>query len=319
MQLDDESFFELAALAPQDWSERLERIGDDLGYCQRLGDRHRAFFSDQGPVLLVTFETVAGLRARQTDQLPLGHAIAQPRGWSSLAIIADADTWYRDPAVYAYFDRLVDDAFFEDFDRVVFYGAGMAGYAAASFAVTAPGATVIAVQPQATLEPRFAGWDNRFLRMRRTAFTDRYGFAPDMLEGAGEAFVIYDPLEPLDAMHAALFRKPFVRLLPCAGLGTNVEALLFEFELLAPMLSAACEGRFDALAFWRLYRARRNSPRYLRMLSSRLEADDRPWLNALMCRNVVRRLNGPRFRARLATLEAALEARGTPLPPPREG
>jgi hypothetical protein len=43
----------------------------------------------------------------------------------------------------------VDDGFFDEFEQVIFYGSGSSGYAAAAFSVAAPGATVIAVQPQA--------------------------------------------------------------------------------------------------------------------------------------------------------------------------
>jgi hypothetical protein len=49
--------------------------------------------------------------------------------------------------------------FFDDFDQVVFYGAGQCGYAAAAFSVATPGATVVAIQPQATLDPRVTEWD----------------------------------------------------------------------------------------------------------------------------------------------------------------
>ena len=49
------------------------------------------------------------------------------------------DTWFRDNRVYGYFDRLIADGFFEDFDTVIFYGAGSCGYAAAAFSVAAPG------------------------------------------------------------------------------------------------------------------------------------------------------------------------------------
>lgn len=314
MQTESDASTDLAALSPAEWAARLDKIGDEAGYCTSLGGHHRVFFADQGPVLLVTFETVAEIRARQADQLPMGFAIASARGWSSLAIIADSDTWFRDRAVYGYFDRLVDDAFFEDFDRVVFYGAGMAGYAAAAYAVASPGATVVALAPQATLDPRIAGWDHRFAQMRRTSFTDRYGYAPDMLDGAGEAFIAYDPLEPMDAMHAALFRKPFVTTLPCPAMGANLATGLANLGLIEPMLVAACEGRFSTQVFWRLYRARRNSTRYLRLLAARTDTAGRPLLTALLCRNVVRRLGAPRFRNRLEALLPELAAMGITLP-----
>ncbi len=303
--------------ADKEWFARLEELGEDAGYYQRLGDRHSAFFLDQEATLLVTFETVQSIRQTQPDQMPLGYRIAKGRDWSHLCLIADGETWYRDKAVYAYFDRLVDDAFFEDFDHVVFYGAGMAGYAAAAFSVTAPGATVIAVQPQATLTPLIAGWDPRWTEMRRTSFTDRYGYAPDMTEGAGPVFVIYDPEQVLDAMHAALFTRPHVTPLPCRHLGRDIAAALDEMHILPSMLAAACTGTFDARMFSIFYRSRRNYRPYLRGLLSNLERDGRAYLAALLCRSVVARMEAPKMKARLAQLENDLAMMGQKLPGPR--
>ena len=64
------------------------------------------------PILLVTFETVATLRATSPNSHPFGWELFKENGWSHLSIISDGDTWFRDPKVYAYFDRLVDDGFF---------------------------------------------------------------------------------------------------------------------------------------------------------------------------------------------------------------
>ena len=106
---------------------------------------------------------------------------------------------------------LVYDEFFDDFNQVVFYGAGPRGYAAAAFSVAAPGATIAAPQPQATLDPRVTEWDDRHLKIRRTHFTSLYGYAPDMLDAAKQAYVIYDPYERLDAAHAAMFTRSNVK------------------------------------------------------------------------------------------------------------
>lgn len=297
----------------KDWLRRIEDLGELEGYYEPLGAHHHALFADRGPVLLVTFELREAIRARD-EQLPLGYVLAEAANHSSLTLVADQESWFRDSAIYAYFDRLIDEGFFEDFDRVVFYGVGSCGYAAAAYSVAAPGATVIALAPQATLEPRLTAWEHRFEAARRLCFTDRYGFAPDMLEGVGAGYVIYDPAIAADAMHAALLARPCVTLLPCRFLGANAELLLSEFDLLEPMLSLACEGQFSAADFWQLYRARRTSPRYLRQLLGRLDMAGRPWLEALACRNAVMRLNGPRFRARLATLEEELALAGHSLP-----
>lgn len=308
-----------ASSADADWFARMEEIGEEAGYFQRLGSRHSALFLDEAPILLVTFETVQSIRQTQPGQLPVGYQIAKGRGWSHLCLIADGDTWYRDKAVFAFFDRLVDDAFFEDFDQVVFYGAGMAGYAAAAFSVAAPGATVIAVQPQATLDPRVTGWDPRWPEMRRTSFTDRYGYAPDMIEGAGQVYVIYDPEQVLDAMHAALFTKPFVTPLPVRLLGRDLGAALDEMHILQSMLAAACTGAFDAHMFAIFYRARRNHRPYLRGLLTHLDRDGRAFLAALLCRNVMGRMEAPKMKARLEQLENDLKVMGQHLPPPRTG
>lgn len=305
------------AASEREWLARLKKVGERTGYLEPLGKRHAALFQDAGPVLVVSFETAVSIRFARPDQLPMGFAVAQERGWSSLTLIARGDTWYRDPAVYAFFDRLVDEAFFDDFDRVVFYGAGMAGYAAAAFSAAAPGATVIAVAPQATLDPRVTGWDRRFLQMRRTSFTDRYGYAPEMLEGAARGFVIFDPLETLDAMHVALFTRPFVTKLRCPGLGPEIEPALSAMGMLTHLLWAAGDGLLDEKVFYRLYRARRRHQPYLRRLVARMEDAGRPVLAALVCRYGATRLGLPRFLSRLEQLQRELAGRGVKLPPRR--
>ncbi|GAB4388775.1 MAG: hypothetical protein Kow0045_23420 [Albidovulum sp.] len=297
------------------WFTRLAAIGEKLGRFEWLGPDHAAFLLAQGPTLLVTFEKVAEIRQRQPGQLPLGYHVARGRGWSHLCLVAATDSWFRDPQIYAYFDRLVDDAFFDGFDRVVFYGAGMCGYAAAAYSVAAPGATVIAIQPQATLDPSVAGWDPRWPEMRRTSFTDRYGYAPDMIEGAAAAFILYDPEQNLDAMHAALFTRPFVTKLPCRNLGRDISGALDAMRVLPSILAAACSDAFDAALFWTFYRIRRNYRPYLQTLLARLEEDGRPFLAALLCRNVLSRLDAPRFRAKLDEYENLLAMSGVELPP----
>ncbi|MDE3121149.1 MAG: phosphoadenosine phosphosulfate reductase [Paracoccaceae bacterium] len=301
------------ATTHEEWLARLDEIADDLGYLEPLGKAHHALFVDDGPTLLVTFETVDAIRARD-GQMPMGYTLARGEGWSHLCIMAEGETWYRDPAVFGYFDRLVDDAFFEDFDRVVFYGAGMGGYGAAAYSVCAPGATVLAVQPLATLDPLIAGWDRRHFHKRRLDFSTRYGYAPDMTEGAGEVFVIYDPQETLDAMHSALFTRPFVTMLRCRNLGGTLESTLTHLGILSPMLTAACEGRLTAAAFWQLYRARRDYGPYLRTLMGRIDTGKRTVLAALLCRNVASRLTAPRFKRRFAELQEEIAALGIELP-----
>lgn len=294
------------------WYQRLDALGEARGSFERLGNAHAALFIDETPTLLVSFETAESMGTAE-DAVPLAFDLAEDAGWSLLSVLCEGDTWFRDPRVYGYFDRLVDDGFFEDFDRVVFYGAGMCGYAAAAFSVAAPGATVITICPQATLDPRVTEWDPRFAQHRRLSFTDRYGYAPDMLEAANHAFILYDPDVSLDSVHAALFTRPNVTKLRCRWLNGSVEADLVKMGVLAEMLDAACEGHLTEEIFHQLYRARRDYKPYLRRLMETLEYEDRPYLTALLCQSVAGRLRAPLFRKRFKQAVSKLSESG-PLP-----
>ena len=285
------------------WLQMIDDIGEEAGYFQRLGAKHWAYFVDESPTLLVTFESVDAIRAN-ASQLPSGDAVARKHGWSHLCLIADGETWYRDPAVYRFFDRQVDDAFFEDFDNVVFYGAGMGGYAACAYCVTAPGASVLAISPRATLDPARAGWDKRDIAHRRLDFTSRYGYAPDMTEGAGQVFIAYDPDHAPDAMHAALFARPWVTPLHTRHLQDQVETALHQMSILPEMIATAAANKLSAQSFAQLWRARRKSLPYLKLLLAKAKSAKYPNREFKICNNVTRRLNAPMFRKRLVELEA---------------
>ena len=298
---------DLGSLSGADVHAQLEKLGEREGYYRRLGDNHSVLFMDRGSTLIVTFETSRAIARQKMGGATFGQSVAEPRDWSHLCLIAETESWYRAPEVYAYFDDLVDDAFFEEFDHVVFYGSGMTAYAAAAYSVAAPGATVILIQPQATLDPTIAGWDPRFSEHRRLCFTDRYGYAPDMTEGAGEVYVLYDPEQSLDAMHAALFKRPFTTLLPCRHLGADIAGDLLSMHILPSVLSAAATGTFDAGLFWTFFRARRNHLPYLKRLLRRLESDGRPGLGAMLARNAGQRHNDAQFLARAEELSRQIE------------
>lgn len=305
----------LAGLEQKEWKSQLVALVQEHGEYWVLGKRHFATLVRERPVLLVTFETVHGIRSLSENAHPFGFEMVRAQGWSHLCIVSDGDTWFRDPAIYEFFDDLTDDGFFEEFDRVIFYGAGPCGYAAAAFSVAAPGSVVVAVQPQATLDPRITEWDPRFTDQRHLCFTDRYGFAPDMIEAAEQAFILYDPREEFDAMHAALFRRPNVTRFRMRSMGDALQTRLIEMGILYRIVLLAGRGKLTETAFYRLYRARRGNIPYLRGLMARLDAQERPVLNVRLCRHVTSHMNAPRFRRRLVALEKQAAAGDFTLPP----
>ncbi|MEM7073774.1 MAG: phosphoadenosine phosphosulfate reductase [Pseudomonadota bacterium] len=301
-----------------DWLERLRAATDEDGYAEPLGGDHAAIFVEHAPVLLVSFENFASVRETSPGAQPVSWELSRRFGWSSLSLICRSDTWFRESRVYGYFDRLVDEGFFDEFEQVLFYGAGACGYAAAAFSVAAPGAQVLLVQPQATLDPDLAGWDGRFRRQRRRDFTSRYGYGPDMLDACDRATVLYDPEIEEDAMHAALYARPGVTRLRARFLGPRLDRALRRMDLLAPLARAAADSALTETEFATLFRARRTDLPYIKAVLSRLEDDGRLWLNARLAHYAMRTTPGPRFRRSARAAYARAAAQGTPMPPREE-
>ncbi|WP_299687049.1 phosphoadenosine phosphosulfate reductase [uncultured Tateyamaria sp.] len=295
---------DLADLPKRGWLSKLAEIAEAEGFFQPLGKRHFATHIRRGDTLIVTFETVQGIRALSETAEPLGWSMVRDNDWSNLCIVSDGDTWFRDRNVFGLFDRLIDDGFFDEFDNILFYGAGPCAYAAAAFSVAAPGARVVAIQPQATLDPRVTEWDDRFTEMRRTDFTSRYGYAPDMLDACAHAFVLYDPSETLDAMHAALFTRTGVTKLRMRHMGDAIQSDMMQMGILLPLLKQAAEHDLTQARFATMFRARRTHRPYLRRVMAALDARERPELVEMLARNVTNRMKAPRFQRRLAEIEA---------------
>ncbi|MCB5198340.1 hypothetical protein LGQ03_03730 [Loktanella sp. TSTF-M6] len=297
---------DLKGLEIDDWLVALEELVEDHGSYTPLGDDFGAAFLDAGPKLLVTFENATEVMSLP-DAAPRGFAFARREGWSHLAIISRGESWFRDERVYRHFDRLIDDGFFEDFEDVLFYGAQAGGYAAAAFAVAAPGARVLALRPQATLDPAVAGWDMRFVKYRGQNFTRRYGYAPDMIDAAQRAYIAYCPQQRMDAMHAALFTKPNVSMLRVSGLGGRMDVMFEALRVLDDVIRAAMDGTLTHARFGQLMRARKQSGAYLRNLHKRLLDTGHDALAVQLCYAVLARGPNPFFAKQLQEM-------GKPLP-----
>lgn len=277
------------------------------GSVQRLGEAHEAIFvPGAGRDLIITFETAARLEDADAGVMPTARHLTEVTGAAWLCVVSDGTTWFRDPEIFSFFDGLTDDGLFDEADAVLFMGSGPGGYAAAAYSVAAPGAAVIALRPQATLAARTAGWDARFFGARRRDFEGRYGYAPDMLEAAGQAAVLYDPEVEEDAMHAALFRRDGILRLPCPGLAYEIDEHLGAMGVLEPLARAALEGELEAPLFWRLFRARRRHFGYLHALMRRLRDDGRLALAMRVCRHGAEATGRPFFRKRLELMEERL-------------
>jgi len=226
-----------------DWIAHMARIGADHGFFDTVAPGHRGLFVQEGDTLVVSFDQADTVFHARPRGLPLGFGAVQARQVSLLSIMAEGPTWFRAPDLYAFFDALRDQGFFDSFEKVVFLGAGpRCGHAACVYSSAVPGATVIVSRPAATLSPAFAGFDTRFRADRRLDFTTRYGDAPALTAEAAAVVVLHDPTDPTDAAHAAQFRGAHVLRLPLRFRGALCDDMLADDRLLVPLIRSVEAG-----------------------------------------------------------------------------
>lgn len=288
----DQSNVELpdfSELNGKEWADALRSFSEtNFDYIELDADHH-VIQAGSGSRLLVTFEFSHDIRNNADLAQPLGLSMARRMNASVMVLLCHRPTWFRAKAVYDFFDALTDEAVFDEFDHVVFHGTGLGGYAAAAFSVAAPGSDVFVISPHATLDPRMTEWDPRFTMLRKRSFTDRYGYAPKMLDAARHTLLLYNPDDDLDAMHSALFAGPGVTRFRCRRIGTDIASSLNEMGILNEVFALALAGRLTEFGFAKLYRRRRDFSPYLRNLLTEVEDLGRPKLTKWLATSVLSR------------------------------
>ncbi|MGP3699816.1 hypothetical protein [Rhodobacter sp. NSM] len=249
------------ASAEDNWPSVARALAGPEGFLRDDG-RHSFLFIPRGDVLVVTFDNLDIVTQKRKDRRPWGFSFIEKQGWSMLGVMANGWTWYRDPWVEAEFDRLAAEGFFTRFRRVVFYGASMGGYAALSFVAACPGADAVAISPQSTLDRALVPWETRYRKAWDRDFSGKYGDAARASAAAGQATILYDPYEPLDAAHTARFSGTNLRLLRAPLMGHRLGSSLNQMRVLSPIILAALDGSLTEAEFYRILRARRDFPRY---------------------------------------------------------
>ncbi|TRD22425.1 alpha/beta hydrolase [Palleronia caenipelagi] len=282
------------------WRQTLAEKADQDGFFREVGPLHKAIFIPQdgamGKTLVVAFDNLDDVR-QDPNRLPWAVDFISAQGWSSLGFMAHGPTWYRDEAVFDFFEELKADGFFDQFDRVAFYGTSMGGYAACAFSAVCPGATVLAVNPQACMDRDRAGWDHRYRRSWRHDYYSRYGYAPDMVKDAEKAWIFYDSRMPQDAMHAALFQSPNVIRVGCPFMGHGMLNVWRDMGILKQLVSGCINGTLSRVDVYRMLRARHDSKIYQKnVLRYLMDEKDSPRLLIRFCRAIVKKRPAPHFR-----------------------
>jgi hypothetical protein len=270
------------------WHDTLAELGDERGFYRALGPMHKALYLKGDSTLVVSFDNLDDARQDVGERMPWGSQFISSRGWSSLGIGAHGWTWYRDDAVLDFFDELRDTGFFDQFERVVFYGTSMAGYAATVFSAAAPGAKVIAMNPQATLERRItSGWETRYHKSWRQDFSGRYSYGPEQSAAADVVYLFFDPYVAEDAMHAALYQGDNVIKIRCRHFGHGLTSAFNQMGILKDTVEACVNERPTARDIYKLMTARKQTPRYQKAVLKKLQSMKRPLLTYRFCKYVL--------------------------------
>ena len=268
----------------------------------RANDSHSFLFIPRGKVLVVTFDNLDLAMGKREDRRPWGFSFIEKQGFSMLGVMANGWTWYRDPWVSDQFDDLAATGFFAGFDRVVFYGASMGGYAACAFSGAAPGADVVAISPQSTVDRSVVPWETRYKTVWGADFSGKYGDAALVSGAARRVTLLYDPFEPLDAGHANRFNLPNTLKLRANLMGHRLGSSLLQMGILTPIILEALGGTLTEAGFYHLLRARRRFPRYQRELFHRLVARGHPGLARQLGAYLLRQGDNRAIRQAMAAL-----------------
>lgn len=242
------------------WLEELRPGSDGEGFIdKRL--RHSLMFVKR-PVdrLLVTFDNLSNVGDASVEREPWGYKFARDCNISHLGIMAHVSDWYRDPDLIARMQKLVDDGFFEGYGRVVFAGVSMGGFAAIAFGSLVPGAHVVSVNPQSTLNPDLVPWESRYENGRRQDWTLPLSDAAALTANLGCVNIFYDPYHELDQKHVDRFGGDNIRVFNCRYSNHKTAVFLRKIDALKPVMQHAIFDELTEAEFYRLYRGRRNLP-----------------------------------------------------------
>lgn len=240
------------------WFDEIRPGGDAEGFLERRL-RHSLLFVKR-PVkrLLVTFDNLSNVNDRSPGREPWAFKYAKDISISHLGVMAHVADWYRDSDLIERFQKLADEGFFEGYDRVIFAGVSMGGYAAIAFGSLVPGAHVISVNPQSTLDTDLVPWETRYEGGRRQDWTLPLSDASKLTAKLERVNIFYDPYHELDKQHVSRFEGDNIRVFNCRHSNHKTAVFLRKINALKPVMNAVIFDELDDVEFYRLYRGRRD-------------------------------------------------------------
>ncbi|MCV2870110.1 hypothetical protein OEW28_15885 [Defluviimonas sp. WL0002] len=218
--------------------------------------------------LVVAFDNRASING-SNPRRPWGDALIRSQGWGLLGVMSTKQNWYRCPALFAALEDLCSGPLLDQYDHFSLYGNSMGGYGALTFASLFPDPIVVTFNPQTSLSPDVVPFERRFEPGR--SLGDWSGPYIDGKQGAANAqkvYVFYDPMVLQDKLHALRMEGENAVLLGCPWLTHPFMSMFASMQLLRPTAVSALKGELNRSDFYRSFRRRRSSDRYMYELLS---------------------------------------------------
>lgn len=226
--------------------------------------------------LVVTFDNLAASREEE-KRMPWGYDAIMGQGWGCLGVMTKKKSFFQCPGLHDDLERIKAEGLFEEYDGVSFYGASAGGFAAAAFAGLSPGATVVAMSPQSSLSNKHAPFETRYSHARQSEgwndTPDRaYRDAVSGIRTAGKAYLIYDPMEPIDRQHIARLRGSNTIELRAANFTHKLPPMFRRMGTLKTLAVETMKGEMTESAFYKLIRGRKDViPHALQVINNALD------------------------------------------------
>lgn len=248
------------------WFVELYPGGDGRGFLEKL-DRHAVTFHHRSAArLVVSFDNIGVVNDLSFAREPWGWKFFRDQNWSHMGLFARTKAWFRDEEIIAYMEEKAKSGFFNRFSQVVLTGSSMGGFGAMTFASLVPNATVVAFNPQSTLDERLVPWENRYRFGRVQNWDLPYSDSAAELAAIERLYLFYDPFFEPDRRHALRLAGPRTVLLKTWFSNHYAAPLLNKLNLLKPVITSAMDGTLREADYYRMFRARRTLPWYMRGL-----------------------------------------------------
>ncbi|QUS35473.1 glycosyltransferase family 2 protein [Falsirhodobacter algicola] len=276
------------------------------------GPENALMFIPGSTRLVVTFDNISTVRD-DVQREPWGMKfLHETLGCSVLGVMATITNWYRQDFVHDAFESLQKQGFFDRFDEVLFYGASMGGFGALTYARCVPGARVLAIAPQTTLDRDILPNETRWGWTRKLDWNGRFGDAAEAgaLDKAADVVVISDPYFAPDVAQVTRLDGPAIRHLRMPFFGHQLPNAFVNMGIMKTLVTSILDGDLTDARFYKMLRARRDLDRFQHDILMEAEQRGHLTLAVKVCDYTLKKRNAGNIRRTrrrlLATLQEAV-------------